>query len=514
MGARSILAPYHSLMAKKRPHPTSAKGTRPGSQGGDAAAREAGTRPRRKRARGVHLSLDPLAAALLALALAIRLWGIGDRLPDPTLGINVLDDSAVEETDRTTMGRAWQMWNGGTKPLDFNPHTGGWPGLSFYVGLGIQMTYKAYYVAQHPGTTPAQFTDHVSKGSNQMFLYGRVLGALIGVLTVFLAFRLAKHLGGRMVGLATGLLVALNPLHIFTSQHIADPNLLALLFVLLAAGAMTRVAEKADTRYSVLAGAMIGLAGACKYVPLVLVVPLAFAHGRDFYGQRAFYLALLAVGVAMFAGLAVHLPRLEDDRPGHDHPEAGAVLRLGGPDHVPLFAADLSRGVASPRDGLARVPALAGRHVDGVEEVSARPSGAPHPRRDGSRERRAEGGAGAIHAGRHPDTLLWDGDGAARGRRLASARGPAAARAAVLAPALLGALALAWPLPEYFTLRHELGLPDTRHLARAWINANIPTDKPMAVELYGPDLSARRARDAHLALLRHPGPAGPVRLSP
>ena len=65
-------------------------------------------------------------------------------------------------------------------------------------------------------------------------------------------------------------------------------------------------------------------------------------------------------------------------------------------------------------------------------------------------------------------------------------RGPAAIRAAAVAPALLGALALAWPLPEYFTLRHELSLPDTRHLARAWINANIPTDKPMAVELYGP----------------------------
>ena len=119
--------------------------------------------------------LDPLALGPSALALAIRIWGIGDRLPDPTLGINVLDDSAVEETDRTTMGRAWQMWNGGTKPLDLNPHTGGWPGLSFYVGLGIQMTYKAYFVARTPGATAAQFIDHVSKGSNQMFLYGRVL---------------------------------------------------------------------------------------------------------------------------------------------------------------------------------------------------------------------------------------------------------------------------------------------------------------------------------------------------
>ena len=49
-----------------------------------------------------------------------------------------------------------------------------------------------------------------------------------------------------------------------------------------------------------------------------------------------------------------------------------------------------------------------------------------------------------------------------------------------------GLLAVAWPLPEFLAARHTLGLPDTRHLARKWINANIPVDRPMAVELYGP----------------------------
>ena len=473
-------------MAKKRPNPASAKATRPGSQGGEAAAREAGTRPRRKRARGVRLSLDPLAVALLALSLAIRLWGIGDRLPDPTLGINVLDDSAVEETDRTTMGRAWQMWNGGTKPLDLNPHTGGWPGLSFYVGLGIQMTYKASFVAQHPGTTSAQFTDHVSKGSNQMFLYGRALGALIGVLTVFLAFSLAKHLGGRMVGLATGLLVALNPLHIFTSQHIADPNLLALLFVLLAAGAMTRVAEKADTRYSILAGAMIGLAGACKYVPLVLVIPLAFAHGRDFYRQRAFYLALLAVGIAMFAGspftfldwkttvldMTTQKRALFSDWVGQTtFPFSLPTYLAVSLPHVmgwPAYLLSLiGMWVGWKKLPLAR-PALL------IPAVMVLANGALKA----AQERYMLVAIPILFFGTVMSLLAAVG--------WLRARGPAATRAAVAAPALLGALALAWPLPEYVTLRHELGLPDTRHLARAWINASIPTDKPMAVELYGP----------------------------
>jgi len=65
------------------------------------------------------------------------------------------------------------------------------------------------------------------------------------------------------------------------------------------------------------------------------------------------------------------------------------------------------------------------------------------------------------------------------------ARGIAGAPA-IAAPAVLGVLAIAWPLPEFLALRHSLALPDTRHLARRWINEKIGTDRPMAVELYGP----------------------------
>ena len=46
------------------------------------------------------------------------------------------------------------------------------------------------------------------------------------------------------MGALAACFVALNPLHIMTSQHIADPNLLALLFVLLAALAMVRIVEE------------------------------------------------------------------------------------------------------------------------------------------------------------------------------------------------------------------------------------------------------------------------------
>jgi tetratricopeptide (TPR) repeat protein len=430
--------------------------------------------------------LDVLALALIAFALAFRIWGVGDRLPDPSLGINVLDDSAVEETDRTTMGRAWMLWNGGSKRLDLNPHTGGWPGFSFYVGLAIQATYKTYYVMKHPGTTAQEFVSHISSGSNHMFLYGRIVGALIGAWTVFLTFRLGSRFGGRAGGLLAGLFLALNPLHVMTSQHIADPNLLALLFVLLAALAMIRVAEGGGTRDSVIAGAMIGLAGACKYVPLILVIPLAMAHGREFFRKRAFYLGLLAVGVAMFAAspftfidwkmtiadfstqrkslfsdwvgqttfpfslptyLAVSLPHVMG-WPAYLLSIAGMVLlwRRGGIARpivmipIVIVLANGALKAAQERYVLVALPILFIAAVIALLEAAA-----------------------------------W-----------LRARPGVSARAAAAAPGLAILLALAWPLPEYLAVRRTMSLPDTRHLARKWINEHIGPDRPIAVELYGP----------------------------
>jgi tetratricopeptide (TPR) repeat protein len=424
--------------------------------------------------------------ALVALSLAVRIWGVGDRLPDPSLGINVLDDSAVEETDRTTMGRAWTMWSGGAKPLDLNPHTGGWPGFSFYVGLVLQTTYKAYYSMSHPGTTAADFVSHVASGSNHMFLYGRLVSMLIGVWTVFLTFRLGSRLGGRVAGILAGLFLALNPLHIMTSQHIADPNLLALLFVLLAALAMVRVAEGGGTRDALFAGAMIGLAGACKYVPLILVVPLAAAHGRDFFRKRGFYLALLAIGVAMFAASPFTFldwkMTLSDFGTQRKALFSDWVGQTAFPFSLPTYlAVSLPHAMGWP----AYLLSLAGMGFLWRRGPVARPVALiPIVMVLAN---------GALKAAQErymlvalPILLVAAAIAILEAAAWLRARPGTPVRAALAAPALVGILAVAWPLPEYLSARRTLGLPDTRHLARKWINTNIGPDRPMAVELYGP----------------------------
>lgn len=491
-------------MANKRPTSKRPKHTPP------SAKRAGDPQSRRRRRWPGAIRPDWVLLALLALSLAIRLWGIHDRLPDASLKINVLDDSVIEETDRTTMGRAWLMWRGGTKATDLNPHTGGWPSLSFYLTLGLQHLYKMYYSLTSADASAAHFQAHIAgAGAAPMFLFARVVGALIGTLTVFLTYRIGASTLGRSVGLLAGLFVATNTLHVLTSQHVSDPNLLALLFVLLATRPFVRVVAGGTMRDSILAGAMIGLAGACKYVPLVLALPFALAYrtgdskndsagrgkGTALWRNRPLAAGMASILAAVFVAspflfldwkrtlidiagqrralfsdwvgqtvfpislptyLAVTLPHAMG-WPAYLLGLAGLVLLWRGGRltrtlvWIPLMIVLANGMLKSPQDRyiLVALPflhlAAALAIVRGMEWARAR---IPSP---------AQAAPG-------------------QGRAL-SVRVPSA---------LLVAAVLAWPLPELLATRHALALPDSRHLVRRWINQNIGTKEPMAVELYGP----------------------------
>lgn len=472
------------------PRKTSPKGPR---RSGSSAKVARGPRPRSQ--------VDWILWGLLLLALVIRFWGVQHRLPDPTLGVNVLDDSAIEETDRTTMGHAWTMWGGGTRALDLNPHTGGWPALSFYVTLVIQLCFRVYHWLVAGGGSAAEFSSYAPTHSDRFFLFARSASAVIGVLTVWLTYRLGRHFFGRTVGLAAGLLLALNMLHILTSQHIADPNLLALLFVLLAAFALTRVAEGGGERDSIDAGALIGLAGACKYVPLVLGIPFLVAHAAAdraetrppgargwlarLASRRAVWLGLLAILAAVF--LASPFLFLDWTRTVHDFGVQRKSLFSDwvGQTEFPIslptyFAVSLPHALGWPAYLLSLAGLVlifrAGRRgaVLGLIPVTILLAN------------------GMLKAAQERYVLpavpfLLMGAALAFERGLAWLRARPSWRAiATPAGVVTGLLAIGWSAPEFVGVRHELALPDSRHAARRWINANIDRSAGLALELYGP----------------------------
>src|SRR5262245_5202571 len=114
---------------------------------------------------------DAMVLALLGLSLALRLWGIADRLPDPSYGTDVFNDSVVEETDRTTIGHAFRMLRGQFLPADLNPHTAGWPGLSFYTSLAILMAYRVVRFLVNHEATDVAFMGGAQIFPDQLFLF-------------------------------------------------------------------------------------------------------------------------------------------------------------------------------------------------------------------------------------------------------------------------------------------------------------------------------------------------------
>ena len=460
---------------------------------GDGRPHAGGSGTGRRPRRAWHV--DRWLLSIVTLAALLRLWGIADRLPDTSLGINALEDTAIEETDRTTIGRAWGMWTGGTKQFDLNPHTGGWPALSFYLTLLIQLLYKAGYMVLHPVSDATAFARHVELESRNMFLIARLLNLAVGLVTVLLTFRLGRLLAGRTVGLAAALLVAANALHILTSQHVSDPNLLALLFLLLAALPMARIARGEGTpRDSLVAGAMLGLAGACKYIPLLVVIPFLLVHPRGIK-NRWFWAGAGVALVAMFAAtpftfldwkttfrdIIVQRKSLFSDWVGQSQfPISLPTYLTTSLPHAmgwPAYLFALAGVVFLWRKG------AAGRAMAAIPLTMVVAYGFLRTAQDRyiltAIPFLAIGAAMAFERG----AAWWRECGPV-------ALGGAAATGGVMTvPVLVAVVALAWPLPELVRMRDSLRLPDSRHVARRWIIQNIPPSEPQMIELYGPVFS-------------------------
>src|SRR4030095_13527831 len=71
------------------------------------------------------------------LILGIALFAVLVRLPHLGWGLPVVEEEALP------MKKAFAMWGWDTGHIDWNPHTAGWPSLSFYLQLLVQHLHYA-----------------------------------------------------------------------------------------------------------------------------------------------------------------------------------------------------------------------------------------------------------------------------------------------------------------------------------------------------------------------------------
>ena len=233
-------------------------------------------------------------AAILALGLLLRLWGVTFGFP------------YVYHYDEPTYVRiALDLGRG---VVGNQPNPTGFSNVLFgqyaaWFGLGRLVRESAPGIAA-AAAWPAHPTF-------VLILLGRLASAFLGTLTVAVAYRLGKLISGPAVGLLSAGILAVAFLHVRSSHH-AVPDVAATFFVCGTVLLAVLAVHHRKPQPVFMAAATAGLAVATKWTaaPVILPVALAAIEVRLARGDRQVRLAgtasgLLALGALFAAGFVV-----------------------------------------------------------------------------------------------------------------------------------------------------------------------------------------------------------------
>lgn len=269
--------------------------------------------------------------AVLAIAFALRLWGVNWGLP-----------LLFHNDEGNEVLRALRL---GVGDFEFQRVAKGGYFYLLFVEYGL-----LYAVLRVLGVvaTPAEFGEYFVRDPTIFYLVGRTTTALIGAATVYLVYRLAVRAYSRTAGLWGAGLLAINVLHADLSHFIAVDVPMTCLAVASLYFAVRMVTEDRASNY-VWAAFFAALATTTKITAILLLVPLLLAH---FFHSRAnrrtakFYLA----GAPLVQAMAVFLIAYVVTTPGIVTHFDDVVSWTTG-----LFAVsqDTGTAVVTPRAGAA-----------------------------------------------------------------------------------------------------------------------------------------------------------------
>ena len=232
---------------------------------------------------------------VLAVALAVRVWGIDFGLPY----VNARPDEAQ------AAGSAVGFLTGNLRPPQLE-----WGTLFPYV---VALIYLAYFAVTRPFAgyaTLAAFAESRRADIRPFIFVTRGLSALMGVVTVWGVYRIGRRAFDETVGIVASSFLALCFLHVRDSHFgVTDVTMTAL--VVLAVLAILRWRQTGEPRHAAVAGLVAGLAVSTKYNAIGVCVPFAVALVQRFVEERRVRPGTLeraAQAAALFAGaLAVAL---------------------------------------------------------------------------------------------------------------------------------------------------------------------------------------------------------------
>jgi 4-amino-4-deoxy-L-arabinose transferase-like glycosyltransferase len=228
----------------------------------------------------------PLAAILL-VAVAVRVWGVSWLLPYLVHG----------DEEFYVRGAAKMLERG-----DLNPHKFHNPGLLVYWLYGELWLVDT--LGKLLGSVPRSTDWEPTLKVPQWFVLGRLTVAVLGTASVWATYRVGAITVGRTAALVAAAFLAVNLLHVRDS-HFATNDVPATLPLLLCALFAVQLSRHPSPRFYLLAGLCGGLAAGTKYSAGMFFVILLAAHALA-WQRRALSPAALArlLGAGLVAVLA------------------------------------------------------------------------------------------------------------------------------------------------------------------------------------------------------------------
>src|SRR5258708_994037 len=226
---------------------------------------------------------------ILALALGLRLWGIGNGLP------------FAQVTDETEDISASLRIASGGAPSYYYIRVG-W-NLTEWTALG---PYFAALKLTRPGFNTADFENLYFTDRGTFILLVRILTALLMTFAVALVFLAGRALtGSEHGGLVAALLMAIQPSAVYLS-HVALSDNLAVLGVTLALLGSVYIIKSGQWWAYALGGLGVSLAMLGHLQAFTVMTAVVLAHGVNWYQRPGRPLRLLLTGW-LWAGVAFAL---------------------------------------------------------------------------------------------------------------------------------------------------------------------------------------------------------------
>lgn len=232
--------------------------------------------------------------AILAAATALRLSGIHFGLPY----------TYHPDEPGTVNVAVWFFTTG-----DLNPRSFLYPTLYMYI---VAVVYLGCYLLglwqgkfAYPSEMPLPGYLMIGVGRSEVpeqFLLARLTTATLGVLTVGVAYYIAKRLWGHRSGWIAALWVAVSSLHVANSQF-ATVDVPMTLMVILSLAFCVRLMATGHWRDYLLAGLFAGFAIATKYNALPIIVSLVIAHSLRSYPRLVDWRLAVGLGATVLAFL-------------------------------------------------------------------------------------------------------------------------------------------------------------------------------------------------------------------